>query len=47
MTYHDSTHIDEVDAKSGRKVKGMRTVLTLSTVSAAVLLLGIFIAFAV
>lgn len=40
MAYKQPEHIDEVDAKSGTTVRGMKSVLTLS-VGAAVILLAI------
>ena len=45
MAYQDPKHINEVDAKGGRKVKGMTTVLTISTISAVILMLGIYFTF--
>ena len=38
------THIEKVDARAGKRVKGMPVVLCLSTV-AAVILLGVVVIF--
>ena len=49
MTYQTLdgvTHIAKTDARAGRRVKGMRTVLAVSSLSAAILLalaIGFFV----
>lgn len=42
MTNSNQKTINEIDAKGGRRVKGMTAVLAISTISAAIILLSIF-----